>query len=607
MILICLWMQHLAYSQKDRPIIVRGDSMIITSYVQVLRTEKDFGIDEARTRDSEFTRFTDKSIVFQGWDSYLYWFRIIINNPEPRERTFYLHMGHNSHDQSLLYQRKDTGWTNIGHGGTRYRFKDQTFPYVHHVMPVTIAANTTDTFYLKYNYNFNFKTFVFSLLSPSFFRSISYKLYFEFGFLVGILTLFFALNLYLYFSLRDRLHLWYAAYLIMVSFLILKYEGFERQFFGMDTLNATLFTPIQAIAAFCLYLQLHVIQIFLKNIKKDEWIYKVTSLVKFNLLISGIVHLILFSMRLGPGIESFIFQWSNKSLTLTIFTILVYCIVSYRRGSREAAMVFLGIIVFLVGGMEKLFLLESVSYAFPPSLFQAGLIIEAAILSFALMYNYNSLKKEKEQLLAELNRQNNLAAQNILIAQEAERKRIAEDLHDEIGSRLAVLKIRMQNMKIEEADLTELFSIVDEASTNTRSISHNLMPPEFEKTRLPDILQGYYNRLNKETNTRFLFISSGYRQHFPKTTELIIYRIIIEITKNILKHSGASEATVQLIFDQDGLEIMAEDDGMGIIKKDSAGIGMKNISSRVKYINGDMRIDTGKHGTTIIIDVPYNY
>jgi signal transduction histidine kinase len=348
-----------------------------------------------------------------------------------------------------------------------------------------------------------------------------------------------------------------------------------------------------------------VIQKFFRNIKPEEKLYTFTRIVKYNLLISGIAHAIVFALQLDANIESFVFQWSNKSLTVTVFVILYYCVISFRRGFKPAGLVFLGIVAFLIGGMEKLFFLESLSYAFPPSLFQWGLIIEAVILSFAMMFSYNSLKKEKEQLQEELNKQYSQAAQQIMIAQEAERKRIAEDLHDEIGSTLAVLKLRMQHMPIEKENLDELLDIVDKASANTRNISHNLMPPEFEKTAFPDLLQGYYSRLNKENNTRFLFICKNYAPHFSKTTELMLYRIIIEITKNILQHAQATEANIQLIYDKDELEIMAEDNGKGIASTRTKGIGLKNITSRVNYINGTMQIDTGKNGTTIIINVPY--
>lgn len=594
--------------QKQGAVIVPDkNTLVITRQMEVLRTTRSISIDSLTNPvfKNKFEHFTDKSILFQGWDPYYYWFRFVIKNEEPTTSHYYLLMGHLAHNESELYQKNDGSWKVTARSGNIYRFDELPYPYIHHVLPIKVRGNSVDTFYLRYDYLVNFKTFVFVLQSPAAMQKLVNRVYFVFGLILGILTLFLLLNVYLYFTLKDKLHLWYAAYLIFVIFLIMRYEGLDKQFLGLDTLVAQRLTPVQAIAAFACFMQMHLIQMFLSNIKREEVLYKITSIVKYNLLISGIAHVITFYLNIDYKIQESIFEWSNKSLNLgLIFTILI-CVISYTRKFKPALFVLLGTIIFLLGGLEKLLFLENISYTLPPSLFEIGLVIETAILSFAMMYRYRSYAREKELLEAKLFDQGNQVANNILLAQEAERKRIAEDLHDEIGSSLAVLKIRMQNMDIAKDNLDELISIVDKASSDTRNISHNLMPPEFEKTSLTDLLQGYYLKLNRETNTRFLFISKGQGHRFRKNTDLMIYRIIIEITKNILKHSKATEATIQLIYEDEGLEIMAEDNGVGIGKTATDGIGMKNIFSRVNYINGEISIDSGKKGTTIIIYVPY--
>lgn len=585
-----------------------SDPQIITSKVDVLRTGREMTLDSILKPEinSRFEHYTNKKIVFEGWDPYNYWFRLLIRNTDTCEKKYFLLLGHIAFQESLLYQKKDTGWTAVARSGVKYSFDEQTYRYIHQAMPFSVKANSIDTIYLSYDYVGNFKTFVFALLSPAKMHKTATDVYFVFGLIFGTLSLFFALNLYLYFALREKLHLWYSIYLLLITYVILKYEGFDKQFLGLDSYLAVRLTPVQAIASLACFVQIHMIQMFLSNISRHEFLYKLTSVIKYNLLASAIAHTVFFYLGLDYRIESLIFHWTNKSLNIGLFIILIISLVSYYRKFKPALFVFLGTFVFLVGGMEKLFFLENVSYTFPPSLFEIGLVLETAVLSFAMMYRYNIFKKQKEALEAELSKQNNKAANDILVAQEVERKRIAEDLHDEIGSSLAVLKLRMQNMNIDRKDLDELISIVDEASSNTRNISHNLMPPEFEKTSLRDLLNGYYFKLNNETNTRFLFICKGKGKPFEKSTELMIYRIIIEITKNILMHAKASEATIQLLYEDDGLEIMAEDNGVGIRKADPKGIGIKNIYSRVNYLNGEISIDTNKNGTTIIINVPYS-
>jgi len=223
----------------------------------------------------------------------------------------------------------------------------------------------------------------------------------------------------------------------------------------------------------------------------------------------------------------------------------------------------------------------------------------------ALIYQLNNYRLRHAQITASLYRQEADFKEQLILTQEAERKRIAEDLHDELGSSLAALKLRLQRTNIEEGELKNILNIINKASADTRNISHNLMPPEFEETELYLLLSNFYSRLSTESSIIFHFHYSGTNHRFSKNNELLLYRIIMELTNNILKHSNAKEATIQLIYYDDHLEIMTEDNGQGFSKNKDGGIGMKNIQSRINYLNGEMKIDTGTKGTTIVISVPY--
>jgi signal transduction histidine kinase len=79
----------------------------------------------------------------------------------------------------------------------------------------------------------------------------------------------------------------------------------------------------------------------------------------------------------------------------------------------------------------------------------------------------------------------------------------------------------------------------------------------------------------------------------------------MELSNNILKHANATEATLQLIYYDTYLELMAEDNGTWIPENKKEGIGLMNINSRVNYLKGKINIDSGKSGTTIVIQIPY--
>ena len=290
-----------------------------------------------------------------------------------------------------------------------------------------------------------------------------------------------------------------------------------------------------------------------------------------------------------------------------ILVIILSCIEKIRQGYKLAVFYLSAVATFFIGVLISV--LNNFGYfnilPLPPTMFESGMVIEAVIISFGILYRYNFFKREKELLAAQLAEQQLSLGKKIISTQENERKRIAEDLHDELGSSLAALKLHLQKSSLQGSELAAVLQVVDKASADTRHISHDLMPPEFEKTSLFDVLQNYYSRLNTESGIQFHFIVSGSRQPVNKEDELVVYRILMELTGNILRHSGATEATVQMLYYEKTLEIMVEDNGKGFEKKEGDGIGLKNIQSRVNYLQGEMQIDSNSNGTTTIIQLPF--
>jgi len=238
-------------------------------------------------------------------------------------------------------------------------------------------------------------------------------------------------------------------------------------------------------------------------------------------------------------------------------------------------------------------------------LLMGSLLTEIILLIFGLTREFYRYKRENIDLQAKLLSQQVHFSQELLAIQEIERKRIAADLHDELGGNLAAIKMTLQSFQLSNNQSKSLMALIDKASENARNISHNLMPPEFEQTSLHSLLHHYYHHLNQDNHLKFHFYSSGNNHHFDKQDELTIYRILMELTNNIIRHAQATEATIQVIYYEKHLELMAEDNGLGFHKTNNTGMGLKNISSRVQYLNGTLHIDSGKHGTTIMIRIPF--
>lgn len=231
-----------------------------------------------------------------------------------------------------------------------------------------------------------------------------------------------------------------------------------------------------------------------------------------------------------------------------------------------------------------------------------GFSAEIVVLTFALMYSYSFYQAKHQQLTIHLANQQLEFSRQLLEVEAAEQQRIAEDLHDELGSILAAIKMNLEVFG--GTGVGKVMELVDRASSATRAISHNLMPPEFEDLELPVLLQQYFDSLRGKEKIVFRLYTKLVNIPFNKREQLLLYRIILELLNNTARHSGATECTMQILLDNIYLVLMCEDNGHGFDPTIKHGIGLRSIQSRVNFLNGSLHIDSGIHGTTFLIKVP---
>ncbi|GAA4414614.1 hypothetical protein GCM10023187_44330 [Nibrella viscosa] len=225
------------------------------------------------------------------------------------------------------------------------------------------------------------------------------------------------------------------------------------------------------------------------------------------------------------------------------------------------------------------------------------------ILFLAFLLRANRLARKAAQAELRLSEAREETTVRTLEAQEAERRRLATDLHDDIGTSLVAL---CGQLSANEPARQLLNTII----TDVRTVSHNLMPTELHDLGLTDALDEVARRLETASGIRFLFLSAGQPVALSPAAELTLYRLVQELMTNIVRHSGATEATVQFVYHEKHLNITVEDNGKGFDSestKGGSGIGLKSLSSRVAWLEGQVAIDSGATGTTIRLDIPYTH
>lgn len=197
----------------------------------------------------------------------------------------------------------------------------------------------------------------------------------------------------------------------------------------------------------------------------------------------------------------------------------------------------------------------------------------------------------------------------IIFAQEQERARISEGLHDGVAQLLYAAQSRLQLVKPgnTEKELKEALYILTEAIQETRMVSYELMPPVLRDYGLEVCLKTLADRI--AGGKLLLLWDINIPGRLPEKLEITIYRIVQEILNNILKHAGATVTRMSLRLAGKYLYLKVTDNGCGFVLKRSksayAGTGLQSIRNRVKLLNGKIRIvSTPGHGTNIELQLP---
>ncbi|HYF02038.1 MAG TPA: sensor histidine kinase, partial [Patescibacteria group bacterium] len=229
---------------------------------------------------------------------------------------------------------------------------------------------------------------------------------------------------------------------------------------------------------------------------------------------------------------------------------------------------------------------------------------------------YQQALNEKNGLLKSAMEHHENMLKAILDTQEQERKRISQDLHDGLGQILSAAKLTLTSGIDEVRELVDEqliekaeygISLLNSAIEETRSISRQIMPSALMhfglESALKDLFKTVSSKEKFEVNYYFKISSP-----LEKLMEIHLYRIVQEFLNNTIKHSDATELTVNLIEEDQFLTLMMEDNGLGFdvgIQLQKNSLGLKNMMTRANYLSAGISIDSVPgHGCTITLDIP---
>jgi signal transduction histidine kinase len=239
-----------------------------------------------------------------------------------------------------------------------------------------------------------------------------------------------------------------------------------------------------------------------------------------------------------------------------------------------------------------------------------GMILLAlGIISLVFIYQRKIQKKQSEMQELDISYQKGLV-NAIIEARETEQRRIALELHDDVGSTLTAIKFSVLSLQMEEKTKETLTHNLNDAIQKVRRISNELLPSILEELGLLTAANSLVKQLNDQLEE--VTISIQVVQDPPaigqtKEVNLAFYRVLQELLNNIIKYADATVVEVWLVQNEEGLEMTISDNGKGFIPNKEVNIerpslGLRNMESRLQQINGDIAYEKQTKGTKVRVE-----
>lgn len=231
------------------------------------------------------------------------------------------------------------------------------------------------------------------------------------------------------------------------------------------------------------------------------------------------------------------------------------------------------------------------------------LVLTIGLILFIIFHQRKVIRYQVKLQQMEQEQQKILLNASIRL-QEEERQRLAADLHDDAGPLLATARLYLNENLVnldKSAQLQSIFQarqIIDDAIQLVRNISHSLMPPTLKNFGLESAVNDLFQKISGSGAINASSRFHDYKERLKPEKELIVFRVIQELINNILKHSNSSFIHLTQNIHGDRFYLRIHHDGRGIVQSDfeklnksTVGLGLKNISSRLKVVLGRINFE----------------
>jgi len=568
--------------------------------------------------NGQFTRIPKRAKFNQGYQSADWWFGVILENATEKEQSYSL-VPFNAaiykvdffefDDQGNLLETDSDGYS-VTYSLTKQNSRED-------YAQVLLPPKSKKIFLMKIDYNGGRSGTVFFLASDIVGSMYESWAAYYLGHFTGIYSSAVGISILGFLFFKRRVYLYLSAYSLCGLIIGLDYDRMLWVMLGFEeyTLIGSWIFPV-SVLLLTLFVLLFSIEIF------KEFGKKVIGIPRLHLFTNSqfvfVILLIGSHMFFEPKQLVLYYRLCHYLGFLNIGLLLVLFGLQLKVNAGLTAFVFFAKIILIINILSILYVHLGSTWLLPLEVYfmQFGLVLNLVLIISGLFYNYFSSQEDKSRLIAEQSETEKKILKLSIDAQDKERQRIAKDLHDDLGSNLAMIKLRMELLMENQTkpngsneNLEEIHQLLDGACKDLRYISHELMPVDLSTKVMRTMVEELVEKLSVQQKV----IIHAQVDDIPILsidTKVNLFRIIKELMNNVLKHAQATEANIRLfqVTDSDTITLEISDNGKGIPKEvlegKSKGMGLKNLEKRVEYLKGKLDIQSSGLGTLIKVEIP---
>ena len=538
-----------------------------------------------------------------------YWLKFSLKNASDKDLSLFLAFGAVMNDSLILYKTKERKIIEKTILGEVLPFDNNEIKHQTPVFKINLKANEQAQYFLKAVGTGQPMSLTAELLNAEGFHQWDTQKMFFLGLIYGIMLLILILNFSFFVITREKIYLIFSAQVLFSLLSILYFDGFiYRYIFPNNGYWAN-----ESIAiTFCLtfvFSNIFITNFF--NLKAlaplANHIFKYMTIALFGVIALSFIH--------PWGFNFFIIFLSI--ITTLVATLLFVSILKMRRlGVSSYFFILLATLSLIVFGTTfQLFMT-----GFIPEIFfthysmHFAVVFQSVFLALAVNDKFRIIREENTQYQVKLVEALNQYSQNLITNIEAERQRLAMDIHDGLGQNLLTIRnnilrtLKQKGISAKMQDtLDSLLDITTDTLEDTRAMSYNLRPPILNTMGLTVAIQTLTEKMRKSSALKIVLqMSNSIDGLVHKDLEINIYRILQESFNNVIKHAKASKIDLEIFQKNNFLEISFKDNGIGFDQNSPLnGQGILGIKERISLLKGTLSIISDANtGTLLLIKIP---